>query len=163
VERRVRVLAVSEASLINITIQTTRLTRTARWVTAAAVGVPYAVSLCLPAWTGTIDGPNTTVPGLLALLLGWTVTPLTWLANVLLLIGVMQFREGRLRSAAIFGAAVAGCASQLLVWPPGGDNVLEVGYYVWLSSMVIFFVGSSLAWRLRRLLSESRYPSQSAG
>jgi len=134
----------------------------------AAVGVPYAVSLWLPAVTAIIDGrvPQTE-PGLVALLLGWTFAPIEWLANVLLPIGVGQFHAGRLRSAAIFGAAAVGCASLPLLRPHAdvmdGGAVLEVGYYAWLSSMVIFFVGSSLAWGLRRLLSESRYPSQSAG
>jgi hypothetical protein len=127
------------------TTQTTRLSWTARWATTAAVGVPFLVSLGLPAVTGSIDAPNTTAPGVEALMIGFVGNPIAWLANVLLPFGMVLFHKGRLRNAAIFGAAAMGCASVPLILPMG--LALEVGYYVWLSSMAIFFVGSSMAWR----------------
>ena len=132
-------------------IQSIRPTRAVRLVLTAAVLAPYLVSLALPAVTGDFDAPNTTVPGAQALLMGFVVNPIVWLANVLLLIGLVRFHAGRLKFAAISGAAAGAFAAIPLVWSQG--LVLEIGYYVWLSSMVLFLVGASLCWHLRHRIS----------
>ena len=112
----------------------------ARWAVTAAVAAPYFASLALPAVTGSIDAPNSTALGVQALAMGFVANPIVWLANVLLVAGLAQLHTGRLKGAAVLGAVAVGCAALPLVWSLGLD--LEIGYYVWLSSMAIFLVGA---------------------
>lgn len=138
---------VFEGSPMTNAIQTLRHMKAIRWALTAGVMMPYLASLALPAVTGDLDAPNTTAPGLQALLMGFLVNPIGWLANVLLAAGLVLFHAGRFKPAVIIGAAAAACAAMPLVWPLG--LALEIGYYMWMSSVVIFLVGSSLCWHLR--------------
>ena len=140
---------------MTLSIQAVRPSKALRWGLTAAVVVPFLISLGLPAVTGDIDAPNTTASGLQALLMGFVI-PFVWIANVFLPIGLLTFHAGRLKWAAIAGAAAAACAAMPLVVPLG--FALEIGYYAWLSSMVVFLVGSSLGWHLRHRDEAARGP-----
>jgi hypothetical protein len=90
---------------------------------------------------------------MITLEVGFIVNPIVWLANVLLVIGLVLFHVGRFKSAVIIGAA-AGAWRLCRWWPLGLD--LEIGYYMWMSSVVIFLVGSSLCWHLRHRAEADR-------
>ena len=75
--------------------------------------------------------------------MGFVANPVVWLANVLLAFALAQWHTGHLKRGASVGAVAVACAALPLVWPLG--LTLEIGYYVWLSSMVIFLAGSLLS------------------
>ena len=86
--------------------------------------------------------------------MGFVVNPIVWVANAFLPLALAQWHAGRLNRGAVFGAVAVACAALPLVWSLG--LTLEIGYYVWLSSMVIFPVGSFLCWHLQRRAEPGR-------
>lgn len=100
-----------------------------------------------------------TVNGLSALLMGW-LPPWTipWSANPLLLVGAILLLCRRAKAATYFGGAAAtmGAVTWVYSWL-GAWKGLEVGYFLWQASLIVFAVGAAATWgwqsiRRRRVL-----------
>ena len=113
-----------------------------------AVGSLYGIACVSPAlfmpgggggeW---IHFPAHTYAGHECLTLGWLV-PQHWIANILLLIGLLLLGSGRSFSALVLGIlAVFASASMTIV---SKTDELRSGYYLWVASMFAFAGGSFL-------------------
>ncbi len=116
-----------------------------RWVSALVL-VLYLISLALPAVVGVWDSPKPEPAwGVVCLVLGWVAFPvgtLIWLANPLLWAGLMAYGRGDTRRAVRLGLSALVCALVTLGIP---DWQLQIGYFVWLCSIVLLAGASALA------------------
>jgi hypothetical protein len=98
--------------------------------------VLFVVSLCLPAiW---IDRHHSAV-GVICLELGWMTVP--WYANILLGLGAITLAVGWNGIALTIGVFAIFVALTTFIYVRTGE--LEVGFYVWLASLVAFAITSA--------------------
>jgi hypothetical protein len=95
--------------------------------------VLFAASLCLPAIR--IDRHHSAV-GVICLELGWMTVP--WYANILLGLGAITLAVGWNGVALTIGVFAIFVALTTFIYARVDE--LEVGFYVWLASLVAFVV-----------------------
>lgn len=117
----------------------------------------YIISLMIPAiiaiqkpllWGSPHDE---VMVGFQCLVLGWLTSP--WYANLALWIAAIALASRRLGVAAVFSGIAIVLALTLFAYLDLPDTYVrapQVGYFVWLASMVVVFVGSSVRLHVER-------------
>jgi O-antigen ligase len=100
------------------------------------------------------------VPGLCCLLWGWGDYPFGWLANPLLLVGVILIASGRRRAGSMLGVmAIVPLTYWSLDWKNYQQwRMISTGYFFWAASIVLLAIGG-FAIQMLRTRREASSPS----
>ena len=125
---------------------------------AAAVAGVYLWACCsVVVRAGLSAGPFdlAAIYGFNCALTGWMDYPLGWLANPLVWAGVVFLICRRPGAAAVCGFLAVGSVAQWSVeWHRQGLwLMLRVGYALWVASVGLLAIGSSVVWAGRRRVS----------